>query len=155
MKLEFTESEMKSYLSSKGYYFTKQGIKALNGSIIKYVEVAYKGNPSPNLKPDEYYSTYGEPTETIVNVFERYKDDMKKQIMYSSINNTLVEAGKNILRNIVLELTEPQKHTFKILFRQEHLKFDLDTIIDNIEPIKINTAISLVEQSVFFNKQNN
>lgn len=55
----------------------------------------------------------------------------------------------------MLELTEPQKHTFKILFRQEHLKFDLDTIIDNIEPIKINTAISLVEQSVLFNKQNN
>ena len=67
-------------------------------------------------------------------------------------NETLVNSGKQILKDLLKECTEPQQLMFKRMYSHENLELPIDEAIDQMNPDKIDHAITQAERTVASNK---
>lgn len=70
-------------------------------------------------------------------------------------NETLITAGKNILKGLLSECTEGQQMMFKRMYSHKNLDRSIEDAVDNIDPEKIDHAITQCENTIRKNKLNN
>lgn len=72
------------------------------------------------------------------------------------MNTTLLNAGKQILKDLLAQCTEPQQNTFKLMYGRNGGKrsvedakaMDINKCVDLMEESRIDHAISQCERSV-------
>lgn len=64
------------------------------------------------------------------------------------MNNTFSQAGKTILKDLLSHCTEPQQLLFKRMYSHTNLERTIDEAVDNLDPTKIDWAISQCERTV-------
>jgi hypothetical protein len=69
-------------------------------------------------------------------------------------NQTLIKAAKEILKGLLSECTPGQQLMFKRMYSHKDLDIDINLAIDQMDPDKIDHAISQAERSVEENKKN-
>jgi len=70
------------------------------------------------------------------------------------MNKTLAEAGRNILKTLIVQCTEGQQITFKKLYSPSNLDLDIIKVIEQMDDSSIDTAISQCERTIENNKKN-
>lgn len=69
-------------------------------------------------------------------------------------NETLITAGKNILKKLLSECTEEQQLMFKRMYSNNNLQLPINEVVDGMDTSKIDWAISQCERTVEKNRIN-
>ena len=64
------------------------------------------------------------------------------------INQTLRNAAKQILKDLLSQCTEDQQTMFKRMYAHKSLDLSIDEAVDQMDPEKMDHAISQCERSV-------
>jgi hypothetical protein len=64
-------------------------------------------------------------------------------------NNTLIAAGRLILKELVIQCTDEQQHLFKRLYSPTDLTLGILDVIDAMDPRNIDQAITQCEKTIF------
>ena len=67
-------------------------------------------------------------------------------------NETLKFAAKNILKNLLSQCTEGQQMLFKRMYSHNNLDLSINDVVDNMDPDKMDWAISQCERTLNKNK---
>lgn len=70
------------------------------------------------------------------------------------MNKTLAEAGRNILKTLIVQCTESQQMTFKKLYYPKDLDLPIMKVIEKMDDSHIDTAISQCENTIENNNKN-
>lgn len=68
-------------------------------------------------------------------------------------NESLIMAGKQMLKDLLSQCTEPQQHMFKRMYCHKNLDLPINEAVDQMGESKIDNAISQCERTV--EKNNN
>lgn len=68
-------------------------------------------------------------------------------------NETLIKAGKDILKGLLVQCTEGQQMMFKRMYSHKNLNLPINEAVDKMDPDKIDWAISQCERTVEKNKK--
>lgn len=71
------------------------------------------------------------------------------------MNETLKNAGKGILKQLLSQCTEDQQMMFKRMYSHKNLELPIDEVVDNMEDDKIDWAITQCERTVEKNLSKN
>ena len=63
-------------------------------------------------------------------------------------NATLINAAKEILKELLSECTEAQQLIFKRMYCHKNLELPINEAVDQMEDIKIDWAITQVERTI-------
>lgn len=63
-------------------------------------------------------------------------------------NETLIKAGKDILKGLLSQCTEGQQMMFKRMYSPKNLELPINEAVDNMNPDKIDWAISQCENTL-------
>jgi hypothetical protein len=69
------------------------------------------------------------------------------------VNNTLIKAGRDILKNLLSECTEGQQLMFKRMYSHNRLELPINEVVDKMDTNKIDWAICQCEKSVEKNRK--
>lgn len=77
-------------------------------------------------------------------------------------NKTLINAGKDILKNLLIDCTENQQKVFKLMYARnggkrsidDAVKMDINDVVNEMDSNRIDWAISQCEKTVEKNKDN-
>jgi hypothetical protein len=67
-------------------------------------------------------------------------------------NQTLIEKGREILKELLSQCTEKQQRRFKQMYAYPHLDMPINEAVDRMDPNKIDCAISQCENTIRRNK---
>lgn len=67
------------------------------------------------------------------------------------MNNTFSQAGKTILKELLAQCTTSQQLLFKRMYSHKNLDCPINEAVDNMDPTKIDCAISQCERTVIKN----
>lgn len=70
------------------------------------------------------------------------------------MNKTLAEAGRNILKTLIVQCNENQQMTFKKLYSPRDLDLHIMKVIERMDDSDIDTAISQCERTIESNEKN-
>lgn len=68
-------------------------------------------------------------------------------------NDTLITAGRNILKKLLTECTEEQQLVFKKMYSNNNNQLPINEVVDKMNPDKIDWAISQCERTVEKNRK--
>jgi hypothetical protein len=68
------------------------------------------------------------------------------------MNKTFEKVGKDILKGLLSQCTEPQQYIFKRMYSHTNLDIPINDAVDNMDPTKIDQAITQCERTVEKNK---
>lgn len=68
-------------------------------------------------------------------------------------NDTLITAGRSILKKLLTECTEGQQLVFKRMYSHNRLELPINEVVDKMDPDKIDRAISQCEKTVEKNRK--
>jgi len=68
-------------------------------------------------------------------------------------NETLKNAAKDILKNLLSKCTEPQQMLFKRMYSHNNLELPINDVVDQMDSDKMDWAISQCERTVEKNKK--
>lgn len=71
------------------------------------------------------------------------------------MNETFANAGKDILKELLLQCTPEQQMMFKRMYSHQDLECDINEAVDRMDVTKISHAISQCERTVFLNVTKN
>ena len=83
-----------------------------------------------------------------VIVDECYIEIIKKQIKFNKMNPTLAKLGKDMLKNLLNDCTEPQQMMFKRMYCHKNLDASIEEAVDQMDESKIDHAITQCERTV-------
>lgn len=63
-------------------------------------------------------------------------------------NETLIKAGRNILKELLAQCTEGQQMMFKKMYSPKNLELPINDAVDKMNPDKIDWAISQCENTL-------
>jgi hypothetical protein len=63
-------------------------------------------------------------------------------------NKTLIAAGRKILKDLLPKCTEAEQHMFKRFYSNDDLARSVEEAIDNMDPDRIDWAITQVENAL-------
>jgi hypothetical protein len=69
------------------------------------------------------------------------------------MNQSLKNYGKNLLKELLFECTEPQQMMFKRMYSHKNLELPINEVVDNMEDEKIDVAITQCERTVENNQK--
>jgi hypothetical protein len=69
-------------------------------------------------------------------------------------NQTLINAAKQILKDLLSKCTEPQQMLFKKMYCHKNLELSIDEAVDQMDTDKMDWAISQVERTIQKNNSN-
>jgi hypothetical protein len=70
------------------------------------------------------------------------------------MNKTLAEAGRNILKTLIVQCNDNQQMTFKKLYSPRDLDLHIMKVIEKMDDSHIDTAISQCERTIENNNKN-
>jgi len=68
-------------------------------------------------------------------------------------NDTLITAGRNILKKLLTECTEEQQLVFKKMYSNNNNQLPINEVVDKMNSDKIDWAISQCERTVEKNRK--
>lgn len=68
-------------------------------------------------------------------------------------NETLIKAGKDILKGLLSQCTEGQQMMFKKMYSHKNLELPINEAVDKMDSDRIDWAISQCERTVEKNKK--